>query len=199
MTQDPIDQPDNLLVPLIARIASAVVFAGFFCMLFGPLLVFIDRRALGRGRIDAFRKGWLILTTEGVAAPGLQRRAGKLQTAQGEGQWLTDDVFAFWSQANYRRSSHSFGWTGLATLRADTVMFEVRLLRGKAAIQAGQLVAVSAFLVLTAFADWRLAFSAIIIAAAMCWWSWRMFVQEKSIAGLIAGELRRRFEGERWA
>jgi hypothetical protein len=131
---------------------------GFIMRILGPLIVFIDRHALRRRRIDAFRRGWSIVTARGVAALDLPRPAGQLQTAQGEGQWLTDDVFAFWSQANYRPSSYYFGWTGLATRHGREVLFEVRVLRGKAAIQAGQLLAVSSFLVLIPLADWRLAF-----------------------------------------
>jgi hypothetical protein len=75
----------NLLVIVFARIALALFVVGFIMRILGPLIVFIDRRALRRGGIDAFRRGWLIVSTESAAAPGLKRRAGKLQTAQGEG------------------------------------------------------------------------------------------------------------------
>jgi hypothetical protein len=181
-------------VTVIARIVSIAFFVGFFLMIVGPILVFIDRRSLRRRRIDAFRKGWLILSAEGVAGP--KGPAGKLQTAQGEGQWLSDDVFAFWSQANYRRSSYYFGWTGLATRHGREVFFEVRVLRGKAAIQAGQLLAVSSFLVLIPLADWRLAFPAIVVEGALLWWLWRRFVQERDIANQVVAEVCRKFQGE---
>ena len=191
-------EADNLLVTVIARIVSTAFFVGFFSMILGLILVFIDRRSLRRGRIDAFRKGWLILSAEGVAAPNLQRAAGKLQTAQGEGQWLTDDAFAFWSQANNRPSSYYFGWTGLAARHGREILFEVRVLRGKAAIQAGQLLAVSSFLVLLPFADWRLALPAIVLEMALLWWLWRTFGREKDIANQIVAQLCLKFQGEWW-
>ena len=120
---------------------------------------------------------------------------GKLQTAQGEGQWLTDDVFAFWSQANYRHSSQYSGWTGLATLTGQQMMFEVRLLRGKAMMLAGELLAAFAFVVIGA-ADWPILRPVTIVATAMLWWLWRMFVREKDIAQQIVAELCRKFQSE---
>ena len=183
---------------VIAQVASVVFVVGFLLRLLGPVVLFIDRRELRRGSIDAFRRGWLIVTARGVAALDLPRPAGKLQTAQGGGQWLTDDVFAFWSQPNYRRSSYYFGWTGLANRHGREVLFEVRILRGMAAIQAGQLLAVSSFLVLLPLADWRLAFPAIVVEGALLWWLWRTFGREKKLANQIVRELCRKFQGEWW-
>jgi hypothetical protein len=102
------------------------------------------------------------------------------------------------SQANYRPSSYYFGWTGLATRHGREVLFEIRVLRGKAAIQAGQLLAVSSFLVFIPLADWRLAFLAIVVEGALLWWLWRTFGREKNIAKQIVEELCRKFQGEWW-
>jgi len=99
------------------------------------------------------------------------------------------------SGSRWSYSSQYSGWTGLATLSGQQVMFEVRLLRGKGMILAGQLLAAIAVVVIGA-ADWQILLPVMLIAMAMVWWPWRMFVREKGIAGQIVAELCRKFQGE---
>jgi hypothetical protein len=124
------------------------------------------------------------------------RISGTLRTAQGEARWLSDDVLGFWSVANYRRSSYYFGWVGTATARGEEVLFEVRLLRGAAIQQAGSLLSVSAFAVLSAVA-WQPFIVVFPIATALLWLAWRALQQERTIAIQIVAELSRKFEEER--
>ena len=77
------------------------------------------------------------------------------------------------------------------------VLFEVRLLHGAAIQQAGSLLAVSAFAVLSAVA-WQTLIVVLPIASAFLWWGWRELQQERTIAVQIVKELSRKFEGGRW-
>ena len=125
----------------VASIVGSVCIGGILLTLLGPLVFAIDRRALRQGNITAFRRGVLMVSSRGRRAAEVVRSSGTLRTAQGEGQWLTDDVVGFWSVANYRRSSYYFGWVGTATMVGHEMLFEVRLLRGPAIQQLGSLLA----------------------------------------------------------
>jgi len=166
-------------------------------MLLGPIVFAIDRRALRQGNIDAFRRGYRMFSSRCRRGAEVIRISGTLRTAQGEARWLSDDVVGFWSVANNRRSSYYFGWVGAATARGEEVLFEVRLLRGAGIQQAGSLLSVSAFTVLSAVA-WQPFIVVLPIATALLWWAWRSLQQEKTIAMQFVAELSRKFEGERW-
>jgi hypothetical protein len=183
-------------MPLFGAIGGSVFFAGLLLSLLGPVAFAVDRRALRQGKIDAFRRGVLMVSAHCRRAPEVVRSSGTLRTTQGEGQWLTDDVVGFWSVANYRRSSYYFGWVGTATMVGQEVLFEVRLLRGAAIQQAGSLLSVSAFAVSSAVA-WQSFIVVFPIATALLWWAWRALQQERTIAVQIVSELSRKFEGER--
>ena len=77
------------------------------------------------------------------------------------------------------------------------MLFEVRLLRGAAIQQAGSLLSVSAFTVLSAVA-WQSFIAVLPIATALLWWAWRALQQERTTAMQIVNELARKFEGKRW-
>ena len=182
---------------LFGAIGGSVFFAGLLLTLLGLLVFAIDRRALRQGKVDAFRRGVLMLSSRSQRAADVVRTSGALRTTQGEGQWLSDDVLAFWSVANYRRSSYYFGWVGTATTVGQEVLFEVRLLRGAAMEQTGSLLAVAAFAVL-GVAAWQTLIVVLPIATAFLWWGWRQLQQERTIAMQIVEELSRKFLGERW-
>jgi hypothetical protein len=179
-------------------IVGSVFVAGLLLTLLGPIVFAIDRRALRQGHINAFRRGVLMVSSRCRRAAEVVRISGKLRTTQGEGQWLSDDVLAFWSVANYRRSSYYFGWVGTATMVGQEVLFEVRLLRGAAIQQAGALLAVSAFTVLGGAVAWQPLIVVLPIGTAYVWWGWRALQREKTMAMQIVNELSRKFEGERW-
>ena len=181
----------------VGPIIGSVFIGGVLLTLLGPLVFAMDRRALRQGNITAFRRGVLVVSSRRRRAAEVVRSAGTLRTAQGEGQWLTDDVVGFWSVANYRRSSDYFGWVGTATMVGHEVLFEVRLLRGAAIQQAGSLLAVSAFAAAAAVA-WQTFIVVLPVATAFLWWAWRALQQERTIAMQIVKELSRKFEGEQW-
>jgi hypothetical protein len=185
---------DNVQVRVVGQLASVAFFVGFFLMLVGPLLLLIDRRALRRGRPEAFRKGWLIASGRATRASGTMPTSRTFEPAAGEGQWLSDEVFGFWSRATYRHSNHSFGWIGLGIRHQQEVILEVRLLRANVATQAGQLLALTSFVVMIAVADWKLAIPIALVGLAYLRRSWRMFFEERSIARKAVDELRRKFE-----
>ena len=178
-------------------IIGSVFGAGLLLTLLGPIVFAIDRRALREGNIAAFRRGVLMVSSQSGREPGAVRIPGLLRTAQGEGRWLSDDVFGFWSVANYRRSSYYFGWVGTATTMGQEALFEVRLLRGAAIQQAGSLLALAAFTVWAAVA-WQTLIVVLPIATAFLWWAWRALQQERTIAMQIVKELSRKFEKEPW-
>jgi hypothetical protein len=178
-------------------ILGSALIAGFLLMLLGPIVFAIDRRALRQGHIDAFRRGYRMFTSRRRRAVEVVRVSGTLRTTEGEGQWLNDDVFGFWSAANYRTSSAYFGWVGTATMVGQDVLLEVRVLRGAALRQAGALLWFLAFAVVGAVA-WQIFIVALPVATAFLWWAWRAVQRERSVAMRIAAELSRKFEGERW-
>lgn len=182
----------------VGPIIGSVFGAGLLLTLLGPLVFAIDRRALREGNIAAFRRGVLMVSSQSGRAAEVVRIPGLLRTAQGEGRWLSEDVFGFWSVANYRRSSYYFGWVGTATTVGQDVLFEVRLLRGAAIQQAGEFLAVSAFVVMSGGAGWQPLIAVFPFGTALLWWTWRSLQHERTIAMQIVKDLSRKFEGERW-
>ena len=182
----------------VGPIIGSVFGAGLLLTLLGPLVFAIDRRALREGNIAAFRRGVLMVSSQSRRAAQVVRSPGMLRTMEGEGRWLSDDVFGFWSVANYRRSSYYFGWVGTATTVGQEVLFEVRLLRGAAIQQAGEFLAVSAFVVMSSVAGWQALMAVLPFGLAVLWWAWRALQQERTIAMQIVKELSRKFESERW-
>ena len=175
-------------------IIGSVFIGGVLLTLLGPIVFAVDRHALRQANITAFRRGVLMVSSQCRRAAEVVPTSGTLRTTDGEGQWLSDDVFGFWSVANYRRSSYYFGWVGTATTVGHEVLFEVRLLRGVAIQQVGSLLSVSAFGVL-AMGAWQTLIVVLPIATAFLWWAWRALQQERSIATQIVKELSRKFEG----
>ena len=182
---------------LFGAIGGSVFFAGLLLSLLGRVVFAVDRRALRQGNVDAFRRGRLMVSSRCRRAAEVVRISNTLRTAQAEARWLSDDVLGFWSVANYRRSSYYFGWVGTATATGQDVLFEVRLLRGAAIQQAGSLLSVSAFTILSAVA-WQSFIVVLPPATALLWWAWRALQQERIMAMQIVAELSRKFGGERW-
>jgi len=113
--------------------AAAAVMWSLGGLLFatGALLYFVDRHGLSRGRVRAFRRGFLIASTRFQQFAEIEHTTQTLRTRQGEGRWLTGEVFGFWAREGYRYGTSAFAWVGVAALQGGDLLFEVRLLRSR--------------------------------------------------------------------
>jgi hypothetical protein len=179
-----------IVISLIATVLPAsllvVMVAAGVCHL-------VDRRALRRGDPAAFARGYRILALDSDLILRSRRPQGLLSTAEGEGKWLNEEVFAFWQRADYGHTSQ-FKWIGRAIARPQGVRFEVRAMRSTMLRSAAVLVVGVAFLVITPFMGLSGVLMAIAMAVFIAWTLWTPFAREREIAGRVVNQLRIRLE-----
>ena len=187
-------------VSALPVLIAAVMWAGAGLLFAtGTLLSFVDRRGLSRGRVDAFRRGVLIASARFQQFAEIEHTTQTLRTRLGEGRWLTEEVFGFWAREGYRISASAFAWVGVASLQADELIMEVRLLRGRASQRAGMLLVCLA-LPLT-FADGAFGVVVIVLAGGVSALAlrtiWKSFQRERWLAQEVVREFGTRLQHPR--
>ena len=174
-------------------LALGVMLSVFGLTLAAGLLYVVDRRSLQRADAAAFARGLRILSVDSDLRLRASRPAGVIRTAEGEGKWLADGLFVFWSRANYRQTSQ-FKWIGRATVQPHGVRFEVRAIRSTVLGYVAALLFGIFFLTVAASLDAWGAAIAMAMAGFILWTVWWPFSREREIAARVVNQLRIRLE-----
>jgi hypothetical protein len=178
-------------------IGATFIFGCQILLVSSFIIRVIERRALRRGTVAAFRRGAIIASDRGHFRASTVREIPSLETLHGLGQWLANDAFAFWARENYGARGQCLAWVGLCTVAGEEAVFEVRLLRSSALHVAAIFVWLLAMVIAGAivgylFAGYMFVALALGVGAGDFLLA-RAFRRERAFAEEVMQEFRERF------